>query len=80
MRIEQFSDDTIRADAREQLTWDTHVEADRIDVQVDQGTVRLIGSVDSEEARKAAEGAVWGIQGVHEVQNQLTVEKQDPLP
>lgn len=78
MRAEKLSDERIMADARQQLSWDTHVDAARIDIQVDRGKVRLIGSVDSSEARKAAEAAVWGIQGVHEVQNQLTVEEQDP--
>jgi hyperosmotically inducible periplasmic protein len=66
-------DDKIADDVKEQLGWDIRMDASRIEVEVHDGQVRLLGVVESEEVRRAAEADVWGISGVHEVENQLTI-------
>lgn len=57
-----------------QLAWDARVNANNINVKVDDGTVVLTGSVPNYSARFAANDVAWAVTGVTGVQNELDVE------
>lgn len=72
------SDDEIERAVRENLYEDNWVDADRIDVSVEDGVVTLQGEVgDYLEARYAWDDA-WEAQGVRGVINQITVRTDLP--
>ncbi|HEV2131638.1 MAG TPA: BON domain-containing protein, partial [Longimicrobiaceae bacterium] len=74
----QRSDDEIERAVRENLYEDSWVDADRIDVSVENGVVTLQGEVgDYLEARYAWDDA-WEAQGVRGVINQITVRADLP--
>jgi hypothetical protein len=71
-----LSDEEIRFSVRESLYQDTWLDADRIEVEVDDGVVTLKGEVDDFlEARYAWDDA-WETEGVRGVVNHLTVSVQ----
>jgi hyperosmotically inducible protein len=49
------------------------VKARQIEVQTREGEVYLVGVVDTEEARREAGRVAWRTEGVHGVNNDLTV-------
>ncbi len=49
------------------------VEADRIGIAVDGGTVTLTGDVDNWDERVAVEGAAWSVNGVRSVVDRLHI-------
>lgn len=69
------SDDSIKNDVNEALYHETYVDASDIDVSVDNGEVKLSGTVDSKMAKRRAEDCVEDITGVTEVNNELKVKK-----
>jgi osmotically-inducible protein OsmY len=67
------SDEELQRDVREALFFDTWVDADRIDIDVSEGTVTLRGALASaEEVRFACDDA-WAVAGVREVRSELRV-------
>lgn len=71
------SDDRIREDACDALTEDWHVDASRVEVQVESGEVTLNGTVSSREQKRRAEDCLERLSGVRHVQNNLRVEESD---
>jgi osmotically-inducible protein OsmY len=71
----QRSDDRIREDACERLTYRGDVDASDIDVAVANGEITLSGTVDNRWSKRAAEDAVEDISGVQEVHNRLRVRR-----
>lgn len=69
------SDETIKSDVNDALYRETYVDASDIDVSVDNGEVKLSGTVDSKMAKRRAEDCVEEITGVKEVNNELKVKK-----
>ncbi len=67
------TDKQIKRDVVTELTWDYRVDASDIAVTVAEGTVTLTGSVPSYTARNFATSDAWGIAGVKDVNNLLTV-------
>jgi hypothetical protein len=68
------SDEEIREDVEETLFYDTWVDADRIEVSVEDGVVTLHGTLPSyEEVRYAVDDA-WDVDGVRGVRSELKVE------
>lgn len=66
------SDQTIEAEIEDELWWSPFVDADEVDVDVDNGIATLTGSVDSwHERQSAAENAYEG--GAVSVINKLTI-------
>jgi|GEM_PF-1337976 len=68
-------DEEIARDVRQSLIWDTYVDADRVDVEVEDGTVILKGTVDAIVEKRSAGDDAWDIPGVRDVRNELTVKR-----
>jgi len=68
------TDEAIKRDLIDELYWDYRVDASNVKAEVSDGKVTLSGTVPSYSARSAAVTAAWGIDGVNEVTNLLTVQ------
>jgi osmotically-inducible protein OsmY len=71
------ADDEIAHRAKSVLQWDTQIPSDRIQIEVENGVIRLIGSVDSRFQRIEAEERVHRLAGVKEVDNRLVIHRSD---
>jgi hypothetical protein len=67
-------DDELRQDVEDALFYDTWVDADRIEVQVEDGVVTLRGTLPSYEEVRFATDDVWDVDGVRGVRSELRVE------
>lgn len=67
------TDEDIKRDVVDQLYWDTRVEAAKVEVLVDNGTVTLAGGVPSYQAKNAAYDDTWTVAGIKSVINRLEV-------
>ena len=75
---EEMTDEEIRQEVRQRLYQDSWLDADRIEVQVDDGVVTLKGEVDDfMEARYAWDDA-WETEGVRGVVSHLAVRTDVP--
>lgn len=68
------SDDRIREDVNDRLTYDGWLDATNIDVLVDKAEVTLTGTVADRADRRRAEDIAEAVHGVKHVQNNLRVE------
>ncbi|MDE2486546.1 MAG: BON domain-containing protein [Alphaproteobacteria bacterium] len=73
------ADERISEEVHERLTDDSWVDASNISVSVSGGEVTLSGTVENREAKHRAERIVEDISGVSHVQNNLRVDKGNPL-
>ena len=73
----QRSDDRIREDVSEALSQDGDIDASEIEVTIQGGVVTLSGTVDSREAKRAAEDLAEDCPGVKDVQNNIRVQAKD---
>jgi osmotically-inducible protein OsmY len=71
------TDEQIKKDIVDELYWDYRVDASDVKVEVADGQVTLTGTVPTYTAQEAATTATWGIVGVQEVTNLLTVRFPD---
>jgi hypothetical protein len=71
----QRSDDRIREEISDALTMDGDIDASEIEIRVTSGEVVMTGSVDSRQAKRAAEDLAERIQGVKDVRNELRVSR-----
>jgi hyperosmotically inducible periplasmic protein len=67
------NDSWLTAKAKIALAADSRVKGRQIEVETTEGQVVLRGKVDSDEARRAAEGITAGLDGVKTVKNELQV-------
>ncbi len=67
------SDERIREDVSERLSDDDQLDASDIEVQVNQGTVTLAGTVQARWEKHRAEDIADGCSGVRDVHNQIRV-------
>ena len=67
------SDDRIREDVNDRLTWNAELDASDIEVRVIEGEVTLTGVVEDRGAKRLAEDLAEDIFGVQDVHNQLKV-------
>jgi osmotically-inducible protein OsmY len=74
---ERQADDEIAHRVMSVLRWETQIPGDRIQIEVEDGVVRMIGSVDSRFQRTEAEERVHSLTGVKEVDNRLVVHRSD---
>jgi len=63
-----------KQDLVDQLTWDVSVNANDVNVEVADNTVRLKGTVPNYTAKLAAERDAYAVSGVQDVENLLNVE------
>src|SRR5688572_1932414 len=70
----QHSDATITTTIQAKYFGDSVVKGHEIDVDTDDGIVKLSGTVESEAARTKAAALAQGVEGVTRVENQLRVE------
>jgi len=78
LRRRRRSDDEIREDVEEALFYDTWVDADRIQVAVEDGVVTLTGTLPSYDEVRYATDDAWDVDGVRGVRTQLTVGEEAP--
>jgi hypothetical protein len=71
------SDDRIREDVNDRLTWDGRIDASDINVDVSDGVVSLTGSVDRRWDKRIAEDDADDVMGVVDVNNQLRVRNRN---
>ena len=69
-------DATITASVKTKLVADKAANLARVDVDTNNGTVYLNGTVDSAEQKSRAEQLAWQAQGVKSVVNNLQVAKR----
>jgi len=69
------SDDGIKEEICEILIKDRHIDASSIFVGVENGIVKLTGSVRSRQEKIAIEDAIENVSGINEVQNDIKVQK-----
>jgi hypothetical protein len=69
------SDDRIRDDVCERLTYDPDVDASDVTVTVSQGEVTLAGEVEDRKSKRRAEDIIEDVPGVRDVHNQLRSRK-----
>lgn len=67
------SDERIREDACDRLTYDPHLDASGISVAVEKGEITLSGTVNSRQDKRRAEDCVELVAGNRHVQNNLRV-------
>ena len=67
-------DGDVRTDVEEALFYDTWVDAQRIDVEVEDGVVTLRGTLPSHEEVRYATDDAWEVAGVRGVRSELKVE------
>jgi hypothetical protein len=70
------SDERIREDVCECLTYHPHIDASEIDVVVKDGEVTLTGTVTERRTKRLAEDIVEDVRGVRDVHNQIRVLRQ----
>lgn len=70
------SDERIEEEINEALTRHGNIDATEIEVKVKDGEVTLTGTVDSREAKREAEDVAEECSGVHNVQNNLRVQRE----
>jgi len=66
-------DELLATAVHEALAKDRRVDAQQVRVQAEGGTVRLLGEVDTNDERRAAEEVAERVHGVRRVENQLSV-------
>src|SRR5437764_2488082 len=74
----QRSDERIREDVCERLTYDERVDATDIEVEVREGVVRLSGTVDDRYAKRIAEDVAESVRGIRDVENQIRIRRENP--
>lgn len=72
----QRSDERIREDVCERLTFDEDVDATEIEVSVSGSTVTLSGTVHDRYEKRRAEDIAESVTGVKDVQNQIRVNRE----
>lgn len=67
------SDDRIKEDINDRLTYDHELDASDLDITVDQGEVTLSGTVDSRIGKRRAEDIAEAVSGVKNVENRIRI-------
>jgi osmotically-inducible protein OsmY len=73
-------DKQLQRELLQELNWDPSLDATRIGVSVQEGEVRLTGSVSSHAEKLVAEEVVHRVRGVLAVTNELEVKTADIAP
>lgn len=68
------TDQQLKQDIEQELSWDPRINAAQIGVTVEGGAVTLAGAVDTYPEKWAAEAAIKRVSGVRTVAQDLTVK------
>jgi hypothetical protein len=79
LRRRRRSAEDIRDDVEETLFYDTWIDADRIEVEVEDGVVTLRGTLASYDEVRYATDDAWEVDGVRGVRSELRVEEPRAL-
>jgi len=71
----QRSDAEIQEDVKAAMRYDSWVDANQVNVDVNDGVVTLTGTVDSWREKRAAGDDAWDTLGVVDVNNDLQVKR-----
>ena len=71
----QRSDEEIREDVKAAMRYDSWVDANKVNVDVNDGVVTLTGLVDSWREKRSAGDDAWDTLGVVDVNNDLQVQR-----
>jgi osmotically-inducible protein OsmY len=71
------SDERIREDINDRLTYDPRVDASDIEVSVNNAEVTLSGKVNQRTAKRTAEDIAESVSGVRNVENRIRVDNQN---
>jgi osmotically-inducible protein OsmY len=74
MTVATRSDEEIRRDVVDELTWDESVDASDVVVEVSRGEVTLTGTVGDYTSYLSAEEDAWAMPGIRFVRNDLIVK------
>ena len=77
LRGRRRSDESLASEIREILTEDPELDVGEIEVEVEDGAVRLMGEVENSEAKLLAEELAESVAGVREVRNRLRVARSE---
>ncbi|HEX3594007.1 MAG TPA: BON domain-containing protein, partial [Polyangiaceae bacterium] len=69
------SDERIREDVCERLTYDPDIDASNVTVTVANGEVTLAGEVENRHQKRLAEDLIEDVNGVHDVHNRLAARR-----
>lgn len=72
----QRSDERIKEEVCERLTWHGQIDASNIEIDVKDGEVTLRGQVEHKYEKRMAEDIIESIHGVKDIQNEIHVQKQ----
>ncbi len=70
----KYADQFIKEEILNLLVWDTRVDANDINIEVNKGVVQLSGAVSTYTAKNAAEKNAYRVGGVAKVENLIEVE------
>ncbi len=70
------SDERIKEEIHETLTWNYEIDASDIEVEVKEGEVTLTGTIADRHMKRLAEELIEDISGVRDVTNQLKLKKE----
>ncbi len=73
------AEERLRDRVRKELAWDVLLDDSRVDVEVVNGVVTLIGSVGSYAEKKEAESAAQSVDGVHDLISAIEVKPRAEL-
>lgn len=69
------SDERIREDVADRLTWNPDIDASDIEVRVENGVVTLTGVVEDRAEKRAVEDAIEDVLGIEDIRNELKVRR-----
>lgn len=72
------SDDDVFDFVHEILSKHPDIDVSQIDMDVHDGVVHLQGMVETRRMKRLIEDVIFGLPGVHDVQNKIEVERPDP--
>lgn len=67
------SNSEIKSDIVDNLNRDSRLQTNTVKIEINDGLVVLTGSVQSYQAREAAEADAWSVSGVSEIDNRLKI-------
>jgi hypothetical protein len=78
LRRQRRSDEEIRADVEDAIFYDTWVDADQVEIEVEDGIVTLRGTLPNFDEVRFATDDAWDVDGVRGVRSEFDVRPRSP--